>query len=167
MADLEFHIFKVPSQFGDWLAAFEGDEMIFLGNYSAGKQLVESDLAKLFEDNYHFHVGKFTPAKWNKGNFWKAKHKIKLQGTEFQMKVWLQLLKIPHGKTISYSELAKKVRQPSAVRAVASAVAKNPVAFYVPCHRVVGKGTTASSKLKYHWGSELKRSLLTSEGALG
>ncbi|HWU43060.1 MAG TPA: methylated-DNA--[protein]-cysteine S-methyltransferase [Bdellovibrio sp.] len=166
MADLEFHIFKVASSFGDWLAAFEGDEMIFLGNYNIGKTSVEKELEKLFHDNYHFHSGKIIPTKWKKGNFWQAKHKIKLQGTEFQMKVWLELIKIPEGKTLSYSELAKKIRKPAAVRAVASAVAKNPIAYYIPCHRVVGKGTTTSSKLKYHWGSDLKRALLTEEGAL-
>lgn len=163
MADLEFYIYKVPSQFGDWLAAFEGDEMIFLGHYSLGKKALEGELADFFHTNYHFHVGSFTPAKWTKGNFWNKKHKIKLQGTEFQMKVWLELIKIPRGKTYTYSELAKKIRKPSAVRAVASAVAKNPVAYWIPCHRVVGKN---SSKLKYHWGSELKRDLLTAEGAL-
>ncbi len=163
MADLEFNIFKVSSEFGDWLAAFEGKELIFLGSYSAGKKLAEDELAELFKINYHFEVGKFTPAKWTKGNFWKAKHKIKLEGTEFQMKVWLELIKIPKGKTLTYSEVAKKIRKPSSYRAVASAVAKNPVAFYIPCHRVVGKGTTAGSRLKYHWGSDLKRKLLASE----
>jgi methylated-DNA-[protein]-cysteine S-methyltransferase/AraC family transcriptional regulator of adaptative response/methylated-DNA-[protein]-cysteine methyltransferase len=79
------------------------------------------------------------------------------------MKVWLELIKIPKGKTLTYSEVAKKIRKPSSYRAVASAVAKNPVAYYIPCHRVVGKGTTASSRLKYQWGSDLKRKLLASE----
>ncbi len=166
MNDLEFRIYKVASVFGDWLAAFEGDEMVFLGNYSSGKKLVEDDLAKFFKDNYGFKVGKFTPAKWTKGKFWSTRHKIKLQGTEFQMKVWLELLNIPEGKTVSYTDLAKKILKPSAVRAVASAVARNPVSFYVPCHRVVGKGASTSAKLKYHWGSALKKELLTSEGAL-
>ena len=166
MKDLEFKVFKVPSQFGDWLAAFEGDDLIFLGSYKTGKAPVEQDLAKLFHDYYHFHVGKFTPAKWNHGDFWKQKHKIKLQGTEFQMKVWLELIKIPRGKTLSYTDVAKKLRKPSAARAVASAVAKNPICYYIPCHRVVGKGTSLNSKLKYHWGSELKRAMLQNEGAL-
>ncbi|QDK36471.1 methylated-DNA--[protein]-cysteine S-methyltransferase [Bdellovibrio sp. NC01] len=166
MADLEFKIYKVPSEFGEWLAAFEADELIFLGHYGTSKTLVQDDLAKLFEQNYSFKVGKFEAAKWTKGNFWKTKHKIKIQGTDFQMKVWLELLKIPAGKTVSYSELAKKIRKPEAVRAVASAVAKNPVAFYIPCHRVVGKGSSLAAKLKYHWGTELKRNLLQSEGAL-
>jgi AraC family transcriptional regulator of adaptative response/methylated-DNA-[protein]-cysteine methyltransferase len=165
MSDLEFNIYKVNSDVGDWLAAFEGKELIFLGSYCAGKKQVEQDLAELFELNYHFKVGKFTPAKWTKGSFFKAKHKIKIQGTEFQMKVWLELLKIPRGKTLTYSEIAKKLRKPSAFRAVASAVAKNPVAFYIPCHRVVGKTQTKASRLQYRWGADLKETLLLLEKA--
>lgn len=163
MGDLEFYIYKVPSDFGNWLAAFENDELIFLGSYNMGKKLVEDDLSDFFHTHYHFHVGSFTPAKWSKGNFWNKKHKIKLQGTEFQMKVWLELIKIPRGKTSTYSELAKKIRKPSAVRAVASAVAKNPISYWIPCHRVVGKN---SKLLKYHWGPQLKKDLLIAEGAL-
>lgn len=163
MGDLEFRIYKVPSEFGDWLAAFEGKDLIFLGNYNLGKKLVEGDLAEFFHKNYHFHVGSFTPVKWSKGNFWQTKHNIKLQGTEFQVRVWLELLKIPMGKTWTYSELAKKLRKPSAVRAVASAIAQNPISYWIPCHRVVGKNT---NKLKYHWGPETKKHLLTAEGAL-
>lgn len=163
MGDLEFHIYKVPSTFGDWLAAFEGSELIFLGNYNIGKKALHDELSDFFMLNYHFSVGSFTPANWTKGNFWKKKHKIKLQGTEFQMKVWLELLKIPRGQTCTYTDLAKKIRKPSAFRAVASAVAKNPVAYWIPCHRVVGKN---SKLLKYHWGSKLKKDLLTDEGAI-
>jgi methylated-DNA-[protein]-cysteine S-methyltransferase/AraC family transcriptional regulator of adaptative response/methylated-DNA-[protein]-cysteine methyltransferase len=166
MADLEFHIYKVSSEFGDWLAAFEGQEMIFLGSYAAGKKVTETALADLFETNYHFNVGRFVPAKWTKGNFWKAKHKIKLQGTDFQMKVWLELIKIPCGKTVTYTDIAKKIKKPAAYRAVASAVAQNPVAVYIPCHRVVAKGTSKSAKLKYHWGSKLKQLLLENEGSI-
>lgn len=163
MADLEFNVYKVASPLGDWLAAFEGDELVFLGSYALGKKQVEGDLGEFFHENYHFHVGSFTAAKWTKGDFWKKKHKIKLQGTEFQVKVWLELLKIPAGKTLTYSEVAKKLRKPTAFRAVASAIAKNPVCYWIPCHRVVGKN---GAKLKYHWGPEVKKGLLTMEGAL-
>ncbi|NUN06331.1 MAG: methylated-DNA--[protein]-cysteine S-methyltransferase [Bdellovibrio sp.] len=163
MGDLEFHVYKVPSEFGDWLAAFDGDELIFLGSYNAGKKLVEGDLADFFHKHYHFHVGSFTAAKWTKGNFWNKKHKIKLQGSEFQVKVWLEILKVPFGKTITYSELAKKIRKPSAVRAVASAVGQNPIAYWIPCHRIVGKN---KNSMKYHWGLKTKKNLLTFEGAL-
>ncbi|MGZ3772912.1 MAG: methylated-DNA--[protein]-cysteine S-methyltransferase [Pseudobdellovibrionaceae bacterium] len=163
MENLEFHIYKVPSKFGEWLAAFENGELIFLGSYAMGKKLVEGDLAQFFHKYYHFEVGSFTPAKWTKKNFWNQKHKIKLQGSDFQIKVWLELLKIPQGKVLTYSELAKKIRKPSAVRAVASAVAKNPISYWIPCHRVIGKNANI---LKYHWGSDLKKGLLVYEGFL-
>lgn len=163
MADLVFNVYKVSSPVGEWLAAFEDKELIFLGSYDLGKKLVEDSLADFFHTHYGFHLGKFQAAKWTKGNFWKQKHKIKLQGTEFQVKVWLELLKIPRGKTLTYSQVATKVRKPTGVRAVASAVAKNPICYYIPCHRVVGKG---ASKLKYHWGPQIKKSLLVSEGAM-
>jgi AraC family transcriptional regulator of adaptative response/methylated-DNA-[protein]-cysteine methyltransferase len=161
MGELEFLVYKISSDFGDWLAAFEGEELIFLGHYGIGKKKLHQELGDFFHTHYHFQVGSFSPAKWSKGTFWNHKHKIKLHGTDFQMKVWLQLLKIPRGQTCTYSELAIKIRKPSAVRAVASAVAKNPVAFYIPCHRVRHKN---SSLLAYHWGGELKKLLLTAEG---
>lgn len=162
MADLEFKVFKVPSSVGDWLAAFDGDELIFLGSYATGKKLVEEELADLFHKFYNFHVGKFTTTKWTKGNFWTKNHKLKLMGTDFQMKVWLQLLKIPEGSTMTYSDLAKKMKIPSSTRAVASAVAKNPICYWIPCHRVVGKGTAT---MKYHYGPKVKKAILTLEEA--
>lgn len=63
---------------------------------------------------------------------------IDLAGTPFQQKVWSELLRIPFGQTISYATLARAIGQPNAVRAVASANAKNPLLIVVPCHRVIG-----------------------------
>ncbi|MBI2099659.1 methylated-DNA--[protein]-cysteine S-methyltransferase, partial [Candidatus Uhrbacteria bacterium] len=60
-----------------------------------------------------------------------------VKGTSFQKKVWVALLQIPKGKIITYTELAKRVGKPKAVRAVANAVAANPMAPMIPCHRVV------------------------------
>ncbi len=64
--------------------------------------------------------------------------KLNPQGTEFQNKVWKQLLTIPYGKTISYLELSKQLGDVKAIRAVASANGKNPLWIIVPCHRVIG-----------------------------
>lgn len=161
MADLKFYLYTVSSKFGDWLAVFENKHLVFLGSYAPGKKAVETDLADYLHKHYHFHVGSFQTVKWAKGDFWKKQHPLKLQGTDFQKKVWAALLKVPRGKTVTYSELAKKIKMPTATRAVASAVAKNPVAFCVPCHRVIGKNRNI---LKYHGGPEVKKGLLTSEG---
>lgn len=162
MKDLEFYLYKVPSEVGDWLAAFEGKELIFLGSYNVGKR-VEKDLSNFMQKNYHFDIGKFETAPWTHGNFWKKKHQIKLQGTDFQMKVWLELVKIPYGKTLTYSEVAKKIRKPTAVRAVATAIAQNPVCVWIPCHRVISK---SGNKFKYSGGPETKIGLLRAEGAV-
>lgn len=59
-------------------------------------------------------------------------------GSEFQCTVWEELMKIPYGTTISYGELARRIHNPKAVRAVASANATNPISIFVPCHRVIG-----------------------------
>lgn len=64
---------------------------------------------------------------------------LALEGTGFQMRVWRELLEIPAGETRSYSDLAKTIGMPFAVRAVGAANGQNPVAVAVPCHRVVGK----------------------------
>jgi len=72
---------------------------------------------------------------------WKSFNKIKwlTEGTEFQQTVWTELQKIPCGTTISYAQLADNIGKPSAVRAVANANARNPIAIIIPCHRVIAK----------------------------
>lgn len=62
------------------------------------------------------------------------------EGTEFQQKVWNELLKIPYGETITYMELAVRLGDPKAVRAVGTANGRNPIAIIIPCHRVIGAG---------------------------
>lgn len=64
---------------------------------------------------------------------------LALEGTEFQIKTWKTIAKIPYGKTITYAEEAKKMRKPDAVRAVGTANGKNPIPIIIPCHRIVPK----------------------------
>lgn len=82
------------------------------------------------------------------------------QGTPFQLLVWQELRRIPCGETISYSELARRIGRPKAVRAVASACASNPLAIITPCHRVVRLNGDLGG---YRWGIERKRRLLAAE----
>ena len=85
------------------------------------------------------------------------------KGSEFQKRVWAELAKIPFGETISYGELARRIGNPAASRAVGRANATNPIAVIVPCHRVIG----ANGKLTgYAGGIELKDKLLAWERAL-
>lgn len=72
------------------------------------------------------------------GNFIKFNFELNPKGTDFQKKVWQELLKIPIGKTISYLDLARNIGDEKAVRAVAAANGKNPLWIVVPCHRVIG-----------------------------
>ena len=85
---------------------------------------------------------------------------INLYGTPFEHQVWLELLNIPKGKTCSYGELATAIGKPTAQRAVASAIGRNPISLLVPCHRVL-RSTGALGG--YHWGLEIKRQLLAAE----
>ena len=82
---------------------------------------------------------------------------LDIQGTAFQQRVWQALQKIPAGQTLSYSELARQMGMPQSTRAVASAVAANPIAVAVPCHRVLRNDGSISG---YRWGVERKRALL-------
>jgi methylated-DNA-[protein]-cysteine S-methyltransferase len=82
------------------------------------------------------------------------------KGTEFQKRVWAELLKIPFGDTISYGELARRIGNPAASRAVGRANATNPIALIVPCHRVIG---TNGKLTGYAGGIELKDKLLAWE----
>ena len=85
---------------------------------------------------------------------------LDIRGTAFQRRVWNALQGIPRGETRSYSEIAKQIGRPRAVRAVANACASNPVALVVPCHRVVQKNGNLAG---YRWGVERKAALLKSE----
>lgn len=95
----------------------------------------------------------FDPARWNP----EEPVRVVLIGTDFEVKVWEQLLTIPMGMATTYGTLANKLGKPKASRAVGSAVGRNPISFVVPCHRVVG----STGKLTgYHWGIARKRAIL-------
>jgi len=81
-------------------------------------------------------------------------------GTPFQREVWTALREIPFGATASYAEIAKRIGRPRAVRAVGAANARNPIAIFVPCHRVIGADGSLTG---YAGGLERKRALLALE----
>jgi AraC family transcriptional regulator, regulatory protein of adaptative response / methylated-DNA-[protein]-cysteine methyltransferase len=95
----------------------------------------------------------FEPGRWS------PEHPVRvvLIGTDFEVKVWETLLKIPVGQAATYSGVASHIGRPSASRAVGAAVGKNPISFVVPCHRVVG---TSGALTGYHWGVPRKRAIL-------
>jgi AraC family transcriptional regulator of adaptative response/methylated-DNA-[protein]-cysteine methyltransferase len=83
--------------------------------------------------------------------------KLHLKGTPFQIKVWEALLRIPIGELSTYSGIAGKLENPLASRAVGSAVGSNPVAFLIPCHRVIKANGEFGH---YHWGSTRKNAMI-------
>ena len=87
---------------------------------------------------------------------------LDIRGTAFQQRVWQALRDIPAGETSTYTEVARRIGEPKAVRAVAGACAANPIAVAIPCHRVVRADGGLSG---YRWGVERKRELLEREGA--
>jgi len=80
-----------------------------------------------------------------------------VQGSNFQVKVWEALLRIPPGRVVTYEDMAARIGAPAATRAVASAIARNPVAFLIPCHRVIRKTGMFG---EYRWGSARKQAML-------
>ena len=91
-----------------------------------------------------------------------AKAPLYLIGAPFQIKVWEALLSIPSGQVTTYSEIAQTVGSPRAVRAVGTAVGRNPVSWLIPCHRALRKSGGLGG---YHWGLPVKRAMLAFESA--
>ena len=101
----------------------------------------------------------FNPGRWQPD----APLRVVLIGTDFEIRVWETLLKIPFGKRTSYSDIAAHLGNPKASRAVGTAVGKNPISFVVPCHRVLGK---SGNLCGYHWGLTRKKAILGWEAGL-
>lgn len=90
---------------------------------------------------------------------WRADQPLKIFmiGSDFEVRVWETLLRLPIGRATTYSDIAAHIGKPTAARAVGAAVGKNPISFVVPCHRVLGKG---GGLCGYHWGLTRKRAIL-------
>ena len=88
--------------------------------------------------------------------------KLYLKGTPFQLKVWETLLKVPVGKLTTYGAIAERIGQPSASRAVGTAIGSNPIAFLIPCHRVIQSSGVLGG---YRWGTTRKTAIIGWENA--
>ena len=157
---MQFHFEIANSKFGEFYILDSQQGLHFIlkkndkriksltKNYNPIKGLFNKNIIKVFQSNT---LGNKTPLKV----------KIKfLECSEFQKIVWKELLKINYGRTISYSGVANLISYPKAVRAVASAVGKNPISIIVPCHRVIRKNGLIGG---YAWGVKMKRALLDVE----
>jgi AraC family transcriptional regulator of adaptative response/methylated-DNA-[protein]-cysteine methyltransferase len=110
------------------------------------------------KNKQHDHVKKLFAGDWKKGE----KLMLYLKGTEFQLKVWEALLKIPTGKLSTYGKIAKSIGNPNAQRAVGTAIGRNPILYIVPCHRVIAQNGKMGG---FYWGVKKKIELLNAENA--
>ncbi|ASW76209.1 cysteine methyltransferase [Chryseobacterium piperi] len=135
--------------------AFENDQKTALGNLKA-----QFPNASFFErqDDLQRNALSIFDKDWNRLNT----IKLHLKGTDFQLKVWESLLTIPMGKLSTYGNLAEKIGNSKASRAVGTAIGSNPVAFLIPCHRVIQSSGNMGG---YRWGSERKQLMVGWEGA--
>jgi len=101
----------------------------------------------------------FDPRRWKP----ETPLRVVLIGTDFEVRVWETLLKVPVGCATTYSEVARHIEKPNAARAVGAAVGKNPISFVVPCHRVLGRSGHLTG---YHWGLTRKRAILGWEAGI-
>lgn len=101
----------------------------------------------------------FEPGRWREDQ----PLRVVLIGTDFEIRVWETLLKVPPGRATTYGEVASHIGKPSASRAVGAAVGRNPISFVVPCHRVLGKNATLTG---YYWGLTRKQAILGWEAGL-
>lgn len=153
-----------PSPFGDCLLAMSGREICHLSFVERGEwQLRRQELYKNWqhatiiadeaEDGRYVVEQIFAPVGEELFTSWP----LLVKGTAFQLKVWQALLAIPSGAMISYQDLAVRVGHPTACRAVAGAVAANPIGYLIPCHRVIRK---SGEICQYRWGSSRKKAML-------
>ncbi len=126
---------------------------VFIGNLS-GAKLTEGGEAEKSAREVHLYL---------EGKLKEFQSKLDLSsGTPFQISIWRELLKIPYGQVKTYREIAKKIGNPRAARAIGNAVGANPIPIIVPCHRVVATNGLGG----YSCGIVIKKKLLALEGAL-
>lgn len=159
MSTISYGFHRTP--FGECLIAFSDQGVCHLsfvdGNPEEALKILQKEWPKTQLQENTAATQKLIQSLFEKTNPKESHIQIHLKGTPFQVAVWDVLLTIKRGTTVSYQDIAYALEQPTAVRAVASAIANNRIAFIVPCHRVIAK----SGKIhKYRWGTERKKALL-------
>lgn len=143
------------------VASSKGIKKLILNE--ADPSLSEESFTRLrFDDPYLFNIFKQLE------EYFKRRRKkfdipVDLEGTDFQLSVWNELLTIPYGKTISYGRLAQRLGNPRLLRAVGKAVGANPIPIIIPCHRVINNNGNLGG---FSAGIKLKEELLELEGSL-
>jgi len=160
-ADLLINYSFADTPFGPAIVASTPKGICHIAFVDAGETRALQDLQALFPNaQYHQRVDLIQQnALFVFTQDWRNLDAIKLhlKGTDFQIKVWETLLKVPHGGLTTYADLAKKAGHGGAQRAVGTAIGNNPVAFLIPCHRVI-KSTGETGN--YHWGAKRKNAII-------
>jgi AraC family transcriptional regulator, regulatory protein of adaptative response / methylated-DNA-[protein]-cysteine methyltransferase len=152
-----------PSPFGDALVIVTERGLAGLAFADAGEKASALDDIRRRWPRAQFREEPARTATFARRIFdprlWQRDHPLRVVmiGTDFEVRVWETLLKVPMGRATTYSDIATRIRAPRAARAVGAAVGKNPIAFVVPCHRVIGKSGDLTG---YHWGLTRKRAML-------
>lgn len=153
----------VNTKFGNCMAAFKNKALCFLTFYDGNPPLDKLQKvwpgANLIEDTVNIPSTILNLFNENSTD----EMEIYVNGTVFEVDVWEALLKIQKGVTVSYEDIAKALGKPKAVRAAARAIAKNNVAYFIPCHRVIKKNGLVH---RYGCGAHRKVAMLRSEGAI-
>lgn len=148
------------SPFGNILIASTEKGICHMGFFEQESQAIAELIAQYPNAIYHQKVDLLQQnALFIFQNDWSRLHEIKLhlKGTDFQLKVWETLLKIPMGKLTTYGNIAKLIGNPSASRAVGTAIGHNPVAYLIPCHRVIQQSGVLGG---YMWGEVRKTAII-------
>ncbi len=153
------------STFGEMLIASTGKGICYLA-FSESREQMLTELKAIFPNaNYSEKSDEFINSVthfFNKNQDKPETITLHLKGTDFQLKVWEMLLKIPEGKLSTYGDIAEQIENPKASRAVGSAVGDNPVSYLIPCHRVIRSTGVLG---QYHWGPARKKAMIGWEAA--
>jgi methylated-DNA-[protein]-cysteine S-methyltransferase len=164
------HIQYYPTDFGEMiLGGFEGRLCLCDWRYRTMRTTVDGRIQSGLQAKYEESDSEITElAKSQLSEYFKGKRKsfelpLLMVGTDFQKKVWEELLKIPYGTTETYQGLSKRLHNPLGIRAIASANAANALSIIVPCHRIIG---SCGEMVGYAGGIGVKKKLLKLEGSL-
>ena len=153
-----------PSPFGTAIVIASGRGLAGLAFADPGEEQASlADMQRRWPNARPMSRTTPAPPRWRSASstrrLWRADQPLRvvLIGTDFEVRVWETLLKIPMGRAVCYSDIANKIKNPKASRAVGAAVGRNPVSFVVPCHRALGKGGALTG---YHWGITRKQAML-------
>lgn len=155
---LEYGFFESP--FGISCLAFD-QEFLYALSFAASPEEAKNDLFRRFPKAYFTENKSRTQELGTRVFEAKSTPELRLWGTSFQLAVWEALRQIPAGATTTYRDIAQMIGRPKAMRAVGTAVGANPIAFVIPCHRVL---RTDGGIGGYHWGIDVKKKILLSEG---